>query len=191
MDKNRGGLRIYCEMRPPPDETLSLLPALRRYALALTRHEANADDLVQEALLRGHERRRSFRAGGNFRAWLMSVLHNAWIDSRRSDLARAAREAAFAESRPQVQPPDQEDAMRLSQVRAAFYRLNDEQREALTLVAIEGLTYAEAAAVADVPVGTLISRVARGRAALRACEEGEGEAIVAPQLRIVGGRAGE
>lgn len=176
-------------MKPPRDETLSLLPVLRRYALALTRHSANADDLVQEALLRGHERRRSFRAGGNFRAWIMSILHNAWIDGRRSDLARSGREAAFAESRPQVQPAGQEDAMRLAQVQAAFYRLSAEQREALTLVAIEGLTYAEAALVADVPVGTLISRVARGRAALRAFEEGE--ATPAPQLRVIGGRSGD
>ena len=70
------------------------MPALRRYALALTRNQADADDLVQEALLRGHEGRRSFRPGGNLRSWLFSILRNAFLDRSRSRKAEARREAA-------------------------------------------------------------------------------------------------
>jgi len=175
-------------MDEPPDHTARLLPALRRYALALTRHDADADDLVQEVLLRGHEKRRGFRTGGDFRAWLMSIMHNAFVDGHRRDRARRRREADWVDSREGMgQSAAPEDQLHLAQLREAFFRLSPEQSEALTLVAIEGLTYAEAARVADVPVGTLISRVARGRAALRAFEEGK--ALTAPrQLRLVGGR---
>ncbi|MFJ1293945.1 sigma-70 family RNA polymerase sigma factor, partial [Paracoccus yeei] len=76
------------------------MPALRRYALALTRNQADADDLVQEALLRGHEGRRSFRPGGNLRSWLFSILRNAFLDRSRSRKAEARREAEVAAHAP-------------------------------------------------------------------------------------------
>lgn len=182
-------------MREKTDQVTSLLPALRRYALALARHESDADDLVQEALLRGHEKRLRFRVGGNLKSWLMGIMHNAFIDGKRQEQARRLRETAHFELQDlQISAP-QEAALRLSQLRSAFFSLPTEQREALTLVAIEGMTYAAAARISDVPIGTLISRVARGRASLRAFENGTsqdksagGDERGTVSLKIIGGR---
>lgn len=164
------------------------LPALRRFALALTRDAVEAEDLVQEALLRGHERRHSFRPDGNLKGWLFSILKNVFVDRRRNRQAREHREAAAAAFTPDTIDAPQEAVVRLGQLRAAFMALPDDQREALSLVALEGLTYAEAAKLADVPLGTLMSRVARARTALRAFEAGE---TTPAGLRIVGGRDAE
>ncbi|MDS9466185.1 sigma-70 family RNA polymerase sigma factor [Paracoccus sp. MBLB3053] len=172
-------------MTTKPDPILDQLPALRRYALALSRDEGEADDLVQEALLRGHENRRSFRAGGNLRGWLFSILRNVFLDRNRSRRAERKREEAVAAYAPDVIEAPQDHALRLAQLRQAFMILPDDQREALLLVAIEGLTYSEVAALAGVPVGTLMSRVGRARARLREFEEGGAR----PRpLKLVGGR---
>ncbi|WP_420024001.1 sigma-70 family RNA polymerase sigma factor (plasmid) [Cereibacter azotoformans] len=168
------------------DEILAELTPLRRYARSLTRDEAEAEDLVQEALLRAHERRASFRRGKGLRVWLMSILHNSFIDGLRSRRARELREAAMMEAAPASHPASQESAVRLAQIRVAFAQLPEEQRAALHLVAIEGLSYNEAALVLGVPQGTLMSRIARARAALREFEDGTGAAR--QPLRVVGGR---
>lgn len=173
-------------MPSEPDPILDQMPALRRYALALARNESDADDLVQEALLRGHQNRRGFRPGGNLRAWLFSILRNAFADRNRARKAEARREATIAVFTPDAIDAPQDAHMRLAQLRTAFLALTPEQREALSLVAIEGLTYAEAADLAGVPLGTLMSRVARARASLRAFEDGTAQ--VAPNLKLVGGR---
>lgn len=185
-------------MPTDPDPILDQMPALRRYALALTRNPTDADDLVQEALLRGHQNRRGFRPGGNLRAWLFSILRNAFLDRNRARQAEARREAAVAMITPQAIEAPQDAQVRLTQLRAAFLTLPQDQREALSLVAVEGLTYAEAAQLAGVPLGTLMSRVARARANLRAFEDGheangdsggpDGPARAAPTLKLVGGR---
>lgn len=172
-------------MSKKPDPILEQWPALRRYALALSRDEAEAEDLVQEALMRGHEKRRSFRPGADMKRWLFSILRNGFLDKRRSRKAEMRREGAFAALAPEAMDPPQESAVRLAQLRAGFLELPEEQREALSLVAVEGLTYAEAAEVAEVPLGTMMSRVARARAQLRAFEEGR---AAAPKLKLVGGR---
>lgn len=171
-----------------PDPITQELPALRRFALALSRDHAEAEDLVQEALLRGHERRASFRAGGNLRSWLFAILRNAFVDRKRRRLAETRREAAVTAHAPTAIPASQEAAVRLGQLRAAFLDLPQDQREALSLIAIEGLTYAEAAEVAQVPLGTLMSRVARARASLRAFEDGTSQRR---GLRVIGGRHAE
>ncbi|PWR25408.1 sigma-70 family RNA polymerase sigma factor [Zavarzinia aquatilis] len=158
------------------------LGPMRRYALALTRDAAAADDLVQDALLRAFERRASFRPDGPLRSWLLSILHNCFIDGRRRDDARGRRDAAFVSD--EHSAPAQEHAVRLGQVAEAFLGLPAEQRAALHLVAVEGMSYAEAAAVLDIPAGTVMSRISRARAALRAMEEGQGRP---PGLRLVGG----
>lgn len=164
------------------------LDALRRYARILIRQDQDADDLVQGALLRAYERRAQFRAGGDLRVWLMSVLHNHFIDQLRSRRAADARDSAWAELNPGFAPPQGEQAARLAQIRAAFLRLPTEQREALHLIAIEGLGIAEAALVLDVPAGTVMSRVGRARAALRRFEDGDRAAPRQPQFRVVGGQ---
>ncbi|MGA0614798.1 sigma-70 family RNA polymerase sigma factor [Paracoccus sp. KR1-242] len=172
-------------MTTEPDPILDQLPALRRYALALSRNDAEADDLVQETLLRGHENRRGIRMGGNIRAWLFTILRNIFLDRLRSRRAERRRHDTLAAIAPQAMDAPQDAAMRLAQLRGAFMDLPDDQREALSLVAIEGMTYAEAAELAGVPLGTLMSRVGRARAQLRAFEEGK---TPARGLKLVGGR---
>ena len=172
-------------MTREPDPILDVMPALRRYAVALSRDEAEADDLVQEALLRGHESRRSFRPGANLRVWLFAILRNVFLDRRRRRSAERRRDDAAAALSPTAIDAPQEAAVRLAQVREAFLTLPEDQREALSLVAVEGLTYAEAAGVAGIPLGTLMSRVARARAELRAFEDGRGSTR---GLKLVGGR---
>ncbi|PWR18070.1 sigma-70 family RNA polymerase sigma factor [Zavarzinia compransoris] len=153
---------------------------MRRYARTLTRDEAAADDLVQETLLRAIERYETFQPGGSLRGWLLSILHNCFIDGRRREISEARRAAEAP--REEIAAPAQEHAVRLGQVAQAFLGLQADQRAALHLVTIEGLAYAEAAQVLDIPIGTLMSRLGRARAALRAIENGNPRA-----LRLVGG----
>jgi RNA polymerase sigma-70 factor (ECF subfamily) len=164
------------------------LDSLRRYARVLTRDPEAADDLVQATFLRAQERRATFRDGADVRVWLMAILHNLFIDGRRSERAALARDQAWSETRPAFVAPSGEVAARLAQLRAAFLALNAEQREALHLVAVEGFSVAEAAEILGVPPGTVMSRVGRARAALRAFEDGKKETRSASPLRIVGGR---
>ena len=166
-------------------DVLGQIGALRRYARSLTRDPGEAEDLVQDALLRAYERRGSFRAGGSMRAWLLSILHNAFIDGVRSRRSEARRIEAAGRIGESALAAPQEHSVRLSQVREAFMSLPEEQRAALHLVAIEGLSYQEAAGALGIPLGTLMSRIGRARAALRAMEESEpGRGA---HLRIVGG----
>ena len=153
-----------------PDDVVAELGPLRRYARSLTGDRSEAEDLVHDTLVRALERRASFRPGGNLRGWLLSVLHNRFIDSRRSQRAGARQAAAASALATAAVPALQEEAVRLGQVRAAFARLPEEQRAALHLVAIEGLSYQAAAEVLGIPQGTLMSRISRARAALRAME---------------------
>ncbi|MGU3494365.1 sigma-70 family RNA polymerase sigma factor [Xanthobacteraceae bacterium A53D] len=174
-------------MRKPDLSVIGELAALRRYARTLTRSDTDAEDLVHDALVRAYEKRDAFQKGRNLRVWLMSILHNLFIDGRRARKAEAERVARAADLRDTAQAPSQDHHMRLAQVRDAFMELPEEQREALHLVAIEGLTFADAAKALDIPMGTLMSRLARARAALREMEEGGSEGRRKPNLRIVGG----
>lgn len=173
----------YATMPKNPFEVDSHLPDLRRYALALTRRGEDAEDLVQEALARAYDRRASFRVGSALKPWLMTILRHAFIDGLRARSIRQKNEAAM-EPASAVMLPNQEDAVRLAQVRRAFLQLPDEQREALHLIAIEGLTYPEAARILGIPEGTVLSRVSRARNTLR---ERESQTF-ASHLKIVGGR---
>ncbi len=169
-----------------PFNVIGQLAALRRYARSLVRNPDEAEDLVHDTLVRALERRSSFRSGGSIRNWLMSILHNTHIDRLRRDRAANRRHDAVADLADAVAPAGQEHSVRLAQVRDAFLALPEDQREALHLVAIEELSYQEAADVLNIPVGTLMSRVSRARARLRAMEGGE-ETSAVPHLRIVGG----
>ena len=154
-----------------PDDVVAELGPLRRYARSLTRDRSEAEDLVHDTLVRALERRAGFRPGGNLRGWLLAVLHNRFIDSRRSQRAGARQAAAVEALATAAVPATQEESVRLGQVRAAFRHLPEEQRAALHLVAIEGLSYQAAAEVLGIPQGTLMSRISRARAALRAMED--------------------
>jgi RNA polymerase sigma-70 factor (ECF subfamily) len=173
-------------------DVIGLLGPLRRYARSLTRDETQAEDLVQDTLVRAYERRGTFRPGGNLRGWLLSILHNTFIDERRRHAAESRRAQDLAEQSEASAPADQESRVRLRQVQQAFMSLPEEQRAVLHLVAIEGLSYQEAAATLDIPIGTLMSRLGRARAALRAFENGQDVPQSAlgkprPNLRIIGG----
>jgi RNA polymerase sigma-70 factor, ECF subfamily len=169
-----------------PTEIARHLGPLRRYARVLARDGADADDLVQGALVRAVERLGQWRGDGDLRVWLMAILHNHFLDQARARAAIAPREAAWAGTQPDAALPQGEDALRLAQLRRAFLALPEDQRSALHLVALEGLSVAQAADVLGVPQGTVMSRVGRARAALRRFEDGE----VRPALRVVGGRDG-
>lgn len=166
-------------------DVMSQLAGLRRYALSLTRHEADAEDLVHDALLDAHESRRNFRPDGNLQAWLMGILHNRFIDRKRSAAAISRRDAAAAQLQPTHAPAPQDDSVRLTQVRRAFLDLPEEQRAVMHLVAIEELSYQEVATVLGVPIGTVMSRIARARERLRQIEDAPAAKII--PFKSVGG----
>ena len=154
------------------DDVVEHLGPVRRYARALTRDEMQADDLVHDALVRAYERRSTFRLGGALKPWLFSILHNTFVDGQRRRSAERRREAEIARGAADICPPAQESSLRLEQIRRGFDALPEEQRAVLHLVAIEGLAYQDAAAALNIPIGTLMSRLGRARAALRAFEDG-------------------
>ncbi|HYG25496.1 MAG TPA: sigma-70 family RNA polymerase sigma factor [Caulobacteraceae bacterium] len=144
-------------------EIVALLPRLRRLARALSRDVATADDLVQIAVERALTRRDQWRPGTRLDAWVMRIMKNAWIDETRSR-ARWGKVVEPEDAGLSVaDQADHTDAMAISQ---AMARLPDEQRLAVALVLVDGLSYAEAADVLEIPPGTLNSRLVRGRMAL-------------------------
>jgi RNA polymerase sigma-70 factor, ECF subfamily len=180
------------------DDVIAQLASLRRYAHTLTRDETLAEDLVHDALVRAYERRATFRSGANLRTWLLAILHNTFVDRWRQREAEWRREAEASRLVETIAPADQESRVRFQQIAQAFQALPDEQRAVLHLVAIDGLPYNEAARALGIPVGTLMSRLGRARAALRAFEENGARSAtpalpVPPErparlnLRVVGG----
>jgi len=148
------------------DEVESALPALRRYAVALLRDRDAADDLVQDCVERALGRRALWRGTGPVRAWMFRILINLHRDALRQAPARA-RLVAVDDATGIASPGGQEGHMALKETAEAIRRLPPDQREALLLVALEGLRLAEAADLLGIPEGTLVSRLGRARAALR------------------------
>ena len=133
--------------------------------MSLTRNSATADDMVQDTLVKAWTNIDKFEVGTNLRAWLFTILRNTYYSSRR----KAKREVAdvdgvFTESL--SQKPDHDGRLQMADFRDAFAQLPDEQREALILVGASGFAYEEAATMCGVAVGTIKSRVNRGRAKL-------------------------
>ena len=168
-------------------DVIGQLGSLRRYARSLTRDEHDAEDLVHDALVRAYERRATFRSGGNLRAWLLSIVHNAFIDKMRSRRSEAARveQAGLSRLTP-ARRPRRNIPCAWRRCAKPFSDLPEEQRSALHLVAIEGLSYQQAADASGVPLGTLMSRIGRARAALREMEDAA-PSPAKSHLRIVGG----
>lgn len=149
------------------DELAALLPRLRRFGRLLTQHREDADDLVQQAVERALRHLDQWTPGTRLDSWLYRIMKNAWIDEVR---ARGRRGALLlpeeAGEHVGVSPMEaHSDAMAVQQ---AMARLNEDQRLVVALVLVEGLPYKEAAAVLDIPIGTLTSRLARAREALQA-----------------------
>ncbi|UJW83877.1 sigma-70 family RNA polymerase sigma factor [Devosia sp. SL43] len=162
------------------DEVEACVPALRRYARALTRNADLADDLVQDCLERAISRRGLFRPSGPVRAWLFTILLNLYRNALRSSHRRG--ETVDIDSVPEPSTPaPQPGHIALAEMARAIDTLSQEQKEALLLVALEGLPYQEAADILNIPLGTLMSRLGRARAALRLATGTPAE----PHLRTV------
>ncbi len=149
----------------PRDELVSHLPAMRAFALSLTRNGATADDMVQDTVVKAWTNIEKFQVGTNMRAWLFTILRNTYYSSRR----KANREVADVDGaftdRLSVKP-DHDGKLQMADFKDAFEQLPDEQREALVLVGASGFSYEEAADMCGVAIGTIKSRINRGRAHL-------------------------
>ncbi len=153
--------------RPDDPGFVAQIPHLRRYARALLRDSARADDLVQDCLERAWSRLHLWRTDSNLRTWLFTIMHNLHANAMR-DLNRRPRVVALDDM---LAPPpvraSQEDRLELAAIDAALQRLPDEQRSVVLLVGLEDMSYQQAAKVLGVPVGTVMSRLHRGRERLR------------------------
>src|SRR5215469_15018347 len=121
-------------------DVLRELPSLQRYARTLSGNDFDAEDLVHDTLVRAYERRASFRTGHDMRVWLLSILHGVFIDGVRARAAEVQRLVRLGELNEEHLAPAQDHRVRFFQVRQAFLQLPEDQRAALHLVAIEGLT---------------------------------------------------
>lgn len=157
------------------------IPRLRRYARALTRTPDAADDLVQDTLERALGRFSMWRAGSDLRAWLFSIMHNVHVNQVTS--RRAKSEQPLDDDAPEIPVAAHHNhVLEVRDLASALQDLPAEQREILLLVGLEDLSYEEVAKVLDVPIGTVMSRLSRGREKLRRLMHGLPEA---PSLRAV------
>ncbi len=149
------------------------LPRLRRYAIALLGDVAEAEDLLQETVERALSRIHLWRTGTDMRAWLFTIMHNTHVNSakkrRREGVPVAIDDLAGTLSA----APDQIDRLRLKAFAVALDALPGDQRQTLLLVALEGMSYKATAEITGVPVGTVMSRLARARRTLRRLVDGE------------------
>lgn len=159
---------------------IACIPRLRRYARALVGERSDADDLVQDTLERGWDKLSAWRRGSDMRAWLFGIMHNLYVDRVRKP---ALATAVLDHDTPMpVVPPAHTHRLEMRDMETALALLPADQREILLLVALEEMTYEEVAAALRIPVGTVMSRLARAREKLRALMEGH---TVAPALKVV------
>jgi len=149
----------------PKDELVTHLPALRAFALSLTRNRATADDMMQDAVLKAWTNMDKFQPGTNMRAWLFTILRNNFYSSRRK-LNREVADVDNAFSDTLSVKPDHDGRLQMMDFKVAFEQLADEHREALILVGASGFSYDDAAEMCGVATGTMKSRVNRARAKL-------------------------
>lgn len=162
----------------PRDELTDHLPALRAFAISLTRNMAAADDLVQDTIVKAWTNIEKFEPGSNLRAWLFRILRNTFFSNVRKHKREVPDPEGVHAGRLFVKP-DHDGRLAFAEFRAAFDRLSAEHREALILVGASGYSYEEAAQMIGVAVGTVKSRANRARA--RLCEMlglAEGETLV-------------
>jgi len=159
------------QYRPPDDdfhkELLGQVPRLRLYARALTGNMTAADDLVQDSLSRAIEKHHLWQRGTNLAAWLTTIMRHQFIDNCRSRRTVSFTELIEDRIESLTAPADQLLHMELERTGDAIDRLPVDYREVLILVAVEGMSYEEAAVLLDIPVGTVRSRLSRARSALR------------------------
>ena len=162
------------------EEITGCIPRLRRYARALTGDRALADDLVQDTLERAWGRLHMWRKGSDLRAWLFSIMHNLYVNQTIARHAQAS--VALDEVLDLPVPATQEERLVIRELVAALGRLPVEQREVVLLVGLEQVSYQEVAKVLGIPLGTVMSRLSRGRERLRALMS---DRTSAPQLKVI------
>lgn len=153
---------------PFEDELVALLPRLRRFAFSLSRSPSDADDLTQAAVERAIRSRDQWTPGTRLDSWMYRIMRNLWIDTGRSRSRKEKFEAPPEEAANVGVAGAVETSMELAEVMGAMQQLPDEQREVVSLILIEGFAYREAAELLELPIGTVSSRLVRGRATLLA-----------------------
>ena len=153
------------------DQLVALLPSLRAFARGLCGHREMADDLAQDTMMRAWAARESYTQGTNFRAWMFMIMRNQFYTTIRKNSRMTSLDPEVAE-RVLVVAPAQQNGINVDDVAKALQKLPAEQREVLLLIGANGLSYEEAAEIIGVAMGTVKSRLARGRTALAAMIDG-------------------
>ena len=153
------------------DQLVGLLPSLRAFARGLCGHREMADDLAQDTMMRAWAARASYTQGTNFRAWMFMIMRNQFYTTIRKNSRMTSLDPEVAE-RVLVVAPAQQNGINVDDVAKALQKLPAEQREVLLLIGANGLSYEEAAEVIGCAMGTVKSRLARGRTALAALIDG-------------------
>lgn len=146
----------------PKEELIELLPSMRAFAMSLTRQSAAADDLVQDTVLKAWSNFDKFEPGSNLRAWLFTILRNTYYSDRRKKV-REVEDGDGILTGQLSEKPAHDGHLQMRDFRVAFAKLSDEQREALMLVGASGFSYEEASDMCGCAVGTIKSRINRGR----------------------------
>jgi RNA polymerase sigma-70 factor (ECF subfamily) len=152
---------------PSHEDILDQLGPVQRYALVLTRDPDQAEELVQDALTRAIAGASTWRPTGSLRRWLLSIVHNTHVSRLRRRRSEAAASEQLEWLADEPAPAPQLVRIEYSRTIRALLSLPQEQREVLMLIAFDGMSYKEAASILDIPIGTLMSRLGRGREALR------------------------
>lgn len=173
-------------MTDPREEIVEHLGPMRAFAMSLCRNSALADDLVQESLVKAWSNLDSFKPGTNMRAWLFTILRNTYYSLHRKR-KREVEDIDGVHAESLSQKPDHDGRLVMNDFNKAFDKLTDEQREALILVGASGLTYEEAAEACGVAVGTIKSRVNRGRARLAELMDVNGETDIEITDKVTAG----
>lgn len=148
------------------EELVSLLPRLRRFSLAVAGNAQDAEDLLHSALERALRFESTWQRGTRLDSWIYRIIRNLWIDERRAKRNQNVSLEVAGDDALEDRQASAEHLLDLAQARRALLALPEEQRSVLCLVVLEGMTYQEAAATLDVPIGTVMSRLSRARAAM-------------------------
>lgn len=159
------------------EELAQLLPRLRRFAHTISRNGADADDLAQATVERALRSRDQWQPGTRLDSWLYRIMRNLWIDTTRARGRKETREAPEEAARDVGEDPRESmhASIELKRVMSVMEQLPDEQREVVALILVEGFGYREASEMLDLPIGTVSSRLARGRTALLEMLGGSGD----------------
>jgi len=167
-------------MTPDDQQLLSWVPRLRRYARALAGNRDDADDLVQDTLERAWAKSALWRGVVDMRGWLFGIMHNLHVDGVRRP--RLATQALDDDTPEVAMAPTQGERLAVLDLQAALDLLPIEQKEIVLLVALEDMAYADVAKTLGIPIGTVMSRLSRGRERLRALMDGRDPPV---RLKVV------